>query len=349
MAGRTGCARNRGLAVPSRRELPFDHPVMARNPFQKTLLGAAVAAVMLLGPAAAGDALLADETILTGRFLDPRAEVELIARRWAHGLELRHGGELVWSEESLLYLSATFGTCRDLGSGLDRVFYATASGGSDGAMTLYLLAFQPGTGFVEVFADGTAGPELGRYFRLPEAPSDPYRLEPVKGMVCAAGEYKARRERGREIHRALTPTEDETWFERDENEDVLTQTLPARELDPRLVRTLFAMHDDLGPGFARWTLAENEDWRFEVVAFYHFYASWGVVLLEEKRTGRWRSIYNVPRGDSKNYLLTPAIEALDPDRVWINPCPTCTNWPSSVLDLRTFRLQPASAGRPGSR
>lgn len=68
------------------------------------------------------------------------------------------------------------------------------------------------------------------------------------------------------------------------------------------------------------------------------------MLLENKQDGGWRSIYEVPTGSSKNYLLEPAIEGLDLDSARVDFCPVCTNWPTGahpVLDLGTLRLEPS--------
>ena len=85
----------------------------------------------------------------------------------------------------------------------------------------------------------------------------------------------------------------------------MAQTLVSRDLDPGLVQALFGVIRELGPGFGQSTLAKTDRWRFELVAFYHYYASWGVVLLEDKESGTWRSILRVPTGDSKNYPPRP--------------------------------------------
>ncbi|NOQ93904.1 MAG: hypothetical protein GQ547_04620 [Methylophaga sp.] len=56
------------------------------------------------------------------------------------------------------------------------------------------------------------------------------------------------------------------------------------------------------PEFMIEDLAENTNWRIVEVLYLQLYASWGVLLAENKNTGQWTSFYTVSSGDSKQHL-----------------------------------------------
>ena len=49
-------------------------------------------------------------------------------------------------------------------------------------------------------------------------------------------------------------------------------------------------------------LAQNDNWRIIQVLYLQLYASWGVLLAENKSTGEWTSFYTITEGDSKQHL-----------------------------------------------
>jgi len=56
------------------------------------------------------------------------------------------------------------------------------------------------------------------------------------------------------------------------------------------------------PEFMIEDIAEDADWRITEVLYLQLYASWGVLLAENKHTGQWTSFYTVSEGDSKRHL-----------------------------------------------
>ena len=210
----------RGLLSPSTH--PNPSPAVPRDPLRrlkeglqsasmKRLSGWATLMALLSVGSASGDWVGSREAALKGRFFDTDVEEELLALRTDHRLQILRGERVVWSDEfPASYQSDPIGTCRDLASGLDRIVYVSVSGGSDGAMTLYLAGFNPRSGeFERLFSDRTSRPELARYLRQPE-PSDPgdeWGLELQEGTICVAREYMARRERGLQVLQTLTALE----------------------------------------------------------------------------------------------------------------------------------------------
>jgi len=56
------------------------------------------------------------------------------------------------------------------------------------------------------------------------------------------------------------------------------------------------------PQFIINDLAENDRWRIVEILYLQLYSSWGVRLVENKKTGQWTSFYSASYGDSKSYL-----------------------------------------------
>jgi hypothetical protein len=98
-------------------------------------------------------------------------------------------------------------------------------------------------------------------------------------------------------------------------------------------------------------LAENEFWR--IMSVYSERGpgvSWGVLLLEDKRSGRWKSFYDVPHEySSKVFLFLPHDAELDGNLLQLQLCTDCSFWgeysPFQV-NLETFEYEQLPASMP---
>ena len=126
-----------------------------------------------------------------------------------------------------------------------------------------------------------------------------------------------------------------------------TRTLPTRPLSDDDVRHwLHALHTQ-APAFATFETARYSDdshtqsWRILQILGRQLCDAPGVVLLQDTRSGQWRSIYDVPSGCSKVLTFSLLDMLIKGDTLFAYFCTVCVHWgqrANFMLDLPTNRV-----------
>ena len=92
--------------------------------------------------------------------------------------------------------------------------------------------------------------------------------------------------------------------------------------------------------------ADREAWRIVQVHGIWNCDAEGVVLLLDRKTGIWRSIYDVPSGCSKVLSFSLRDMVIKNNQLFVWACTSCSSWgfyEEFVVDLRTYRVAPVRA------
>ena len=121
-----------------------------------------------------------------------------------------------------------------------------------------------------------------------------------------------------------------------------SSVLPMRTLDAAMVRKwLTALYGAKAAYFegARYaTAADRRSWAIVQITGPEPTEIGGMVLALDRKTGTWRSIYDVLPGSTKQSYYGMTDMAVDGDRLYAMLCTICSGWDSGVdseIDLRT--------------
>ncbi len=286
-----------------------------------------------------------DRLTLRGFFVDPARQTRLFVR-----VRLNEE-ELPYYECFLQHEAGPFspvggththllGVCRDPVSGRDHATLSTSFGGNSGIASLQYWSVQPATKQMTL--------EYSEYHGAEGAASSD-----AAGQCLWREDQKARET----FDQAMAALQiggnqgEETLNSADRKKlDIAvgeTLALPTREIPAAVVRHwLRALVAD---PFVRVTFetARYSDesptlsWRILQILGQHTCGAPGVVLLQDTRSGQWRSIYNVPSGCSKvnNFPLQNMI--ITGETLFANFCINCIFWgqyANFILDLPTNRV-----------
>ena len=302
---------------------------------------------------AAGD-VPEDHLTLRGFFVDPDKQTRLFVRVRLNEEELPYYECFLQHEDGPLSPAGgthtdLLGVCRDPVSGRDHATLSTSFGGTSGLAYLQYWSVQPATEQMTL--------EYSEYHgEIQERPSS------AAGQ-CLWREYQKARETFDQAMAALQiggNQSEETLNSADHKKlDIAegeTLALPTREIPAAVVRHwLRALVAD---PFVRVTFetarsdggSDDQPWRLLQILGQHTCGAPGVVLLQDPRSGQWRSIYNVPSGCSKvtNFSLKDMV--ITGDTLFAYFCIDCIFWGQYAnfrLDLPTNRV--TRLGGEGSR
>ena len=293
---------------------------------------------------AAGD-ITEDQYTLYGFFVDPQKQTRLFLRvlpdeEGRLRCFLQHEAGPLSQVGGLLGQKPGFvGRCRDPISGRDHAISSITLGGASALSYLEYRSVQPDT--EQVIFEYRQERFIGE--------GDGVELQPLIG---AGGQCVWR---PRKAARTLFDNTIETLRagieELDDEALALavgeTRTLPTRPLPGDVVRHwLYALHTQ-APAFATFETARYSDeshpqpWRILQILGRQLCGAPGVVLLQDTRSGQWRSIYAVPSGCSKSLNFPLRDMAITGDTLFAKFCTDCIFWGqygTFMLDLPTNRV-----------
>ena len=277
----------------------------------------------------AGD-IAADEWSLRGSFVDLDRQTRVFLRvlpdeDGVHGCSLQHeDGSL---SKVMTYYTGLVALCRDLVTGRDHVILSDSTGGSGDIPYLQYWSVQPETERATL------------EYRESVIMDDGDDSEPVpypQLLVGADGQCLWRQHRtARDVFDGAMAAL-RTGVELDDEALTLalgdTLTLPTRAIPDDVVRHwLHALHTHT-PAFATFETARysgdshTQPWRVLQILGRELCRAPGVVLLQDTRSGQWRSLYAVHSGCSKTLNFPLQHMVITGDTLFASACTDCSFW-----------------------
>ena len=291
---------------------------------------------------AAGD-FAADQLRLRGFFVDPDRQTRVFLRVLLNERASPYHECFLQHEDGPLsraggYWTGLAGRCHDPVSGRDHVIVSKTDGGSGSIPSNQYWSVQPDTKQMRLeYEQGVLIDKEAERVPWPQS------LVGADGQ-CRWRQYSAARG---VFHSAIAALRVGTVLLALDLEAGETLTPPTRPLPAAVVRHwLHELHTHT-PAFATFETARDsgeshtQSWRVLQILGRQLCNAEGVVLLQDMRSGQWRSIYDVPSGCQKSLNFPLLDMRITGDTLFAKFCTECSWWGDYgefTLDLPTNRI-----------